>query len=128
MPHGVSPKRFHETDWRIIREAACAHFRTESLEAGADLVESIVGLADAADRPLEVDLRAGGVTVRIPSNRGEFIESDLTLAGEVSSAAKELGATVDPERSADGPDRDRRAGDPRGAAILARRARVRADR
>ena len=65
MPHGVSPKRFHETDWRIIREAACAHFRTESLEAGADLVESIVGLADAADRPLEVDLRAGGVTVRI---------------------------------------------------------------
>ena len=96
MPHGVSPKRFHETDWRIIREAACAHFRTESLEAGADLVESIVGLADAADRPLEVDLRAGGVTVRIPSNRGEFIESDLTLAGEVSSAAKELGATVDP--------------------------------
>jgi len=97
MPFGVSPKRFHETgDWRVIRESACAHFRTDPLETGAGLVESIAGLADAVDRHVEVDLRPGSVTVRIPSNRGELTEADVALAKELSSAAKELGATPDP--------------------------------
>jgi 4a-hydroxytetrahydrobiopterin dehydratase len=96
MPERISPKRFHEFDWRLIRDAACAHFRTASLEAGADLVESIARLADAADRHLEVDLRPGGVTVRIPSTRGDHSEADVALAAEISSAAKELGASVDP--------------------------------
>jgi 4a-hydroxytetrahydrobiopterin dehydratase len=96
MPYGVSPKRFHEVDWRVIREAACAHFRTDSLETGAALVESIAELADAASRPVEIDLRARGVTVRIPSNRGELTEADVALAIELSSAAKELGVSADP--------------------------------
>ena len=96
MPERISPKRFHEFDWRLIRDAACAHFRTESLEAGAGLVESIAELADSANRHIEVDLRPAGVTVRIPSNRGEFVESDVRLAGELSSAAKEMGAFADP--------------------------------
>jgi 4a-hydroxytetrahydrobiopterin dehydratase len=96
MPYGVSPKRFHDADWRVIREAASTHFRTDSLEAGAALVESIAELADAANRHLEVDLRPVGVTVRIPSNRGELTEADVALANELSSAARELGATTDP--------------------------------
>jgi 4a-hydroxytetrahydrobiopterin dehydratase len=96
MPDRISPKRFHEIDWRVIRDAACAHFRTRSFAASADLAEAIARLADAANLRPDVDLRPGGVTVRLPSNRGEFSELDVALAGRISSAGKELGATTDP--------------------------------
>jgi 4a-hydroxytetrahydrobiopterin dehydratase len=96
MTDRISPKRFHELGWRLIRDAASAHFRTESLAAGAAMVDAITRLADAANHHPDVDLRPDGVTVRLHSDRGKFSEEDVALAGQISSAAQDLGASVDP--------------------------------
>ncbi len=97
MGEPIAPRHFHEADWRVIRHAACAHFRTGSFEAGIALVEEIGRLADAANHHPDIDLRSEGVTVRLISNSiGEFSERDVTLAGQISSAARELDAPVDP--------------------------------
>ncbi len=96
MTDRISARRFHETDWRVIRHAACAHFRTGSLSAGAALVDAIARLADVANHHPDVDLRSDGVTVRLNSNSvGEFSERDVELAGQISSAARELGVPID---------------------------------
>jgi 4a-hydroxytetrahydrobiopterin dehydratase len=96
MTDRISPSRVHESGWRVIRDAACAHFRTESFTAGAAMVDAITRLADAANHHPDIDLRPDGVTVRVHSDRGKFSEHDITLAGQISSAAREMGASVDP--------------------------------
>jgi 4a-hydroxytetrahydrobiopterin dehydratase len=97
MAEQISRRRFHEWDWRVIRDAASAHFHTGSFAAGVALVDEIGRLADAASHHPDVDLRADGVTVRLFANReGEYSERDVSLAEQISSAAKELGAAVDP--------------------------------
>jgi 4a-hydroxytetrahydrobiopterin dehydratase len=97
MPERISPKRFHESDWRVIRDAACAHFRTGSLAQGVALATAVARVAEEVELRPEVDLRSSGVTVRIPGYRGEvFSEADVTLAERISSAAKDLGASSDP--------------------------------
>lgn len=97
MTDRISPRRFHEIEWRVVRDTACAHFRTESFAAGADLVAAIARLADAANHHPDIDLRSDGVTVRLPSNSvGKFNEHDVALAKQISSWAREVGASVDP--------------------------------
>jgi 4a-hydroxytetrahydrobiopterin dehydratase len=59
-------------------------------------VDAITRLADAANHQPDIDLRPDGVTVRLHSDRGRFSEHDIALAGEISSAAREQGASVDP--------------------------------
>ena len=97
MTERISPQRFHETGWRLIRDAACAHFPTGSFAAGAELVDAIARLAGEANLHPDVDLRSAGVTVRLSSNNvGEFSEHDVALAAQISSAAQELGVSIDP--------------------------------
>jgi 4a-hydroxytetrahydrobiopterin dehydratase len=97
MANEISPQRFHEWDWRVIRDAASAHFHSGSFAAGVALVEAIGSLAKVASLYPDVDLRTDGVTVRLFANRvGEFSERDVALAEQISSVARELGATVDP--------------------------------
>jgi 4a-hydroxytetrahydrobiopterin dehydratase len=55
MTEQISLREFHEVGWRVVRNDACAHFRTESLAAGAALVDAIVRLADAADHHPNVE-------------------------------------------------------------------------
>jgi 4a-hydroxytetrahydrobiopterin dehydratase len=45
MGEKISPQRFHEVDWRVVRDDACAHFRTGSFAAGVALVDAIGRLA-----------------------------------------------------------------------------------
>jgi 4a-hydroxytetrahydrobiopterin dehydratase len=60
-------------------------------------VDEIGKLADAASHHPDIDLRTGGVTVRLIANRdGEFSERHVALAEQISSAAGELGAAADP--------------------------------
>jgi 4a-hydroxytetrahydrobiopterin dehydratase len=61
----ITPQRFHEVDWRVVRSDACAHFRTGSFAAGVALVDAIGTLAEAANHHPDVDLRSDGVTVRL---------------------------------------------------------------
>ena len=96
MTDRIPPKRFHEVGWRIVRDDASLHFRTDSFGAGVALVDAIGKMVETEhDRPA-VDLRSDGVTVRLGSNReGRFSERDLVLAQQISGAARELGAAAD---------------------------------
>ncbi len=96
MSGSITPARFHEVDWRVMAYAACTHFRTGSLAEGVALAEAISRLAEASSQRPDVDLRSNGVTVRLKvSDTGELSESDVALAGEISTAARELGLPVD---------------------------------
>ena len=96
----ISPRRFHEIGWRVVRDDACAHFRTDSFAAGVALVDAIAELADAANHHPDVDLRPDGVTVRsrtIAADRSSWLsEQDVDLAGQISAAARALGLAADP--------------------------------
>lgn len=100
MSDQISRKRFHEVDWRVVRDDACAHFRTESFAAGVALVDAIGRLADAADHHPDIDLRPDGVTVRLrtttPDHTSRLSEQDVELARQISAVASELGVPVDP--------------------------------
>ena len=96
MTDRIPPKRFHEVGWRIVRDDASLHFRTESFGAGVALVDAIGRMLDTDHDHPAVDLRPDGVTVRLGANReGRFSERDLVLAEQISSAARELGASAD---------------------------------
>ena len=96
MSEPVTPKQFHEVDWRVVRNDACTHVRTGSFAAGLALVGAIGRLADAANHHPDVDLRSDGVTVRLKSGSdGRLSEGDVALARQISAAARELDAPID---------------------------------
>jgi len=101
MTEPISPRQFHEAarveDWRVLFGGACAHFRTGSFAAGVALVDAIGRLAAATNHHPDVDLRNGGVTVRLRSYDIDGLsERDVALAQQISAAARELGVPADP--------------------------------
>ena len=70
--------------WRALDRGVSAWFDTPSLSAGAALVRRIAELGEGLP---DIDLRAGGVRVRVGS---------AELAGAISAAAGELGLVADP--------------------------------
>jgi 4a-hydroxytetrahydrobiopterin dehydratase len=96
MSETITPQRFHEFDWRVVRNDACVHFRTGSFAAGVALVDAIGRLADAEDHHLDVDLRSDGVTVRLRTESGRLGEREVALARQISAVAREQGVPVDP--------------------------------
>jgi 4a-hydroxytetrahydrobiopterin dehydratase len=96
MSETISPKRFHEFDWRVVRSDACGHFRTGSLAAGVALADAIAKLADAAGHQADVDLRAESVTVRLRTDDGRLTEREAALAEQISAAAREREIPADP--------------------------------
>ena len=96
MSDTIPPTRFHGFDWRVIRDDASTHFRTGSFAKGVALVDAIGKLADAANHHPDVDLRYGGVTVRLKTHsEGTLTERDVALARQISEAAREMGVPVD---------------------------------
>src|SRR5712692_3278103 len=97
MSETIKPQRFHEADWRVVRDDASTHFRTGSFALGVALVDAIGRLADAANHYPVVDLRSGGVTVRLRTNEdGGLSQRDVELARQISAAARELDVPADP--------------------------------
>jgi 4a-hydroxytetrahydrobiopterin dehydratase len=99
----ISARRFHEAegveDWRVLGEGACTYFRTGSFAAGARLVDAIGGLAGLDDHHPDVDLRHGGVTVRLITITDDYYGlsgRDLELARRISALAREQGLLADP--------------------------------
>ena len=96
MTETIKPQRFHEVDWRVVRDDASTHFRTGSFATGVALVEAIGKLADAANHHPDVDLRSNGVTVRLrPHDVDGLSEREVELARQISAAARELEVPVD---------------------------------
>ncbi|MGH2819661.1 MAG: pterin-4-alpha-carbinolamine dehydratase, partial [Actinomycetota bacterium] len=62
MSETVTPQRFHEADWRVVRDDAATHFRTGSFAPGVALVNAIGRLADDVNHQPDVVLRPDGVT------------------------------------------------------------------
>ena len=84
-------------DWRVLYDGACAHFRTGSFAVGAEFVDTIATLADAANHHPDVDLRYGSVTVRLVTHEVHGLsERDVQLARQISEEARELELTADP--------------------------------
>jgi 4a-hydroxytetrahydrobiopterin dehydratase len=97
----ITPRQFHQAegldDWRVVKNGACAYYRTGSFTAGVQLVEAIGELADAANHHPDVDLRYMGVTVRLTTHDvGGLSERDVELARQISAAAGELDVPADP--------------------------------
>ncbi len=83
-------------DWRALDAGASAWFDAPSLPAGAALVRRIAELVDGNGLP-DVDLRAGGVRVRIGApGAADPTPVDLALARAISAAAQDLGLAADP--------------------------------
>jgi 4a-hydroxytetrahydrobiopterin dehydratase len=67
--------------------------------AGARLVHAISQLAGLQDHDPDVDLRYGGVTVRLLTITDDYYglsERDVELARQISAVARELGVPADP--------------------------------
>lgn len=97
----LTAKQFQQAagaeDWRALAIGASAWFTAPSHTAGAALVRRVAELAESAGSRPDLDLRAGGVHVRIgaPDSPG-FTGADLAVARTISGAAAELDLAADP--------------------------------
>jgi 4a-hydroxytetrahydrobiopterin dehydratase len=91
----ISPQRFHEHGWRMLRDDACTYFATGSFAKGIELVAAIGEAAAGASAQPDIDLRPEGVTVRLGTHGPVPTEEDLALAERISAAAHELGVPID---------------------------------
>ena len=99
----IPVRQFHETegveDWRVLSDGACAYFSTDSLAAGATLAKAIGNLPSVDEHQVDVDIRRGGVTVRLITNTADYMGMsgrDVELARLISAAAREQGLSADP--------------------------------
>jgi 4a-hydroxytetrahydrobiopterin dehydratase len=102
MTQRISARQFQEAtgveDWRVVLgDRACSYFRTQSFAKGVSLVDAIGVLADAANHHPDVDLRYGGLTVRLWTHDVDGLsQRDIELARQISAAAREQGIPADP--------------------------------
>jgi 4a-hydroxytetrahydrobiopterin dehydratase len=103
MSDRISPRQFHEADgvedWRVLGEGACAYFRTGSFDAGARLVQAISELAGLDANHPNVDVRHGGVFIRLITITDDYYglsERELELARQISALARRQGSPSDP--------------------------------
>jgi 4a-hydroxytetrahydrobiopterin dehydratase len=103
MTEPISPRQFHEAegveDWRLTSEGATAFFRTRSFAESAWFVLAISELQGVEDHRPGVDVRHDGVTVHMITYTGDYFgpsQQDVTLARQISAAARKLGLSADP--------------------------------
>ncbi len=103
MSEHMTPAQFLESDgaedWRILSDGATAYFRTASFSESSRLVHAFGEIDDIDANPPAVDVRAGGVTVRLITLTTEFAgmtDRDLEVARQISATARALGVAADP--------------------------------
>jgi 4a-hydroxytetrahydrobiopterin dehydratase len=103
MTDQISSRQFHESeglaDWRVLGDGASVYFRTGSFAESAKLVQAIGEIPGVEDHPPAVDVRAGGVTVRLLTVADDYYgmtERDVQVARQVSTVARDLGLSADP--------------------------------
>ena len=85
-------------DWRVVGDGATAFFPCESFAASARFAAAIAELPGIAEHPPDVDIRGGGVTVRLLTYADDWYgmsERDLDAARRISGLAREQGLTAD---------------------------------
>ena len=100
---GIAPIDFLRAegleDWRLVSEGAVLFVRTDSLAASARLMAAIAGIPDVEDHPPAIDVRAGGVAVRLITASDDWFgptQRDVESARRISAVVSELGLTGDP--------------------------------
>ncbi|WP_164863640.1 VOC family protein [Agromyces sp. LHK192] len=83
-------------DWPIVFSGPSTWFATESLARSAELAAHLAAV-DGAER-LDLDVRAGGLAVRLVRDLSGMDETHLDLARRLSAAAHEFGVEADPSR------------------------------
>lgn len=86
-------------DWRVLGDGATVYFRTGSFAESTRLVQAIGELPGIHDNPPTVDVREGGVTVRLVTLTQDYAgmtERDAEVARQISVAARDLGLSADP--------------------------------
>jgi 4a-hydroxytetrahydrobiopterin dehydratase len=86
-------------DWRVLSEGAWTFFRTESFAASAEFVRAIADVTDDAGHPPDVDIRPGGMTVRLVTITDDHFgmsQRDVELARQISAVARDQGLSADP--------------------------------
>jgi 4a-hydroxytetrahydrobiopterin dehydratase len=103
MSDRISPQQFQETegveDWRVVGDGACTFFPTRSFAECVALVRAIGELDGVEDHPPAIDVRGGGVTVRVITVEDDHYgmrERDVRVARLISAAARGLGLAADP--------------------------------
>ena len=100
MVEAITPEQFAESpgvgEWRVTANVASATFRTNSFARGVEFIDVIGSLADSANHHPDVDLRYSSVTVRLTTHDVHALsERDVSLARDISHAARDLGITAD---------------------------------
>ncbi|MFZ1489578.1 MAG: VOC family protein [Ilumatobacteraceae bacterium] len=100
VPGEALGERIGTADWQLVF-SAMACYRTASPTQQCDLAAAAAALADDTGFPLLVDLRPGLVIIDSGKDQWEGDAHGLDLdfadlAGNLQSAARELGATADP--------------------------------
>jgi 4a-hydroxytetrahydrobiopterin dehydratase len=103
MSEPISATQFHESagleDWRVLAEGALVFFRTGTLAESARLMQAISEIPGIDEHPPAIDVRAGGVTVRLISVTDEYFgmtDRDVAVARQISDVAARAGVTADP--------------------------------
>ncbi|HSE71109.1 MAG TPA: VOC family protein [Nocardioidaceae bacterium] len=101
VPGAALGERIGTADWQAVF-SAIACYRITSPPQQRDLAAAAAALADDAGFPLLIDLRPGLVIIDSGKDQWEDdahgLKLDFTgLAGNLQTAARELGATADPE-------------------------------
>ena len=98
----MTPQQFEAAegaaDWRVLGDGACAFYATDSVAASARFIAAIAAMDDVDDHPPAIDVRPGGVTVRLLTITAEYAgmtDRDLDLARRISSVARSQGLAAD---------------------------------
>jgi 4a-hydroxytetrahydrobiopterin dehydratase len=87
--HGVG-------EWRPTATVATAKFLTGSFARGVEFIDAIGRLADEANHHPDVDLRYSFVVIRLTTHEIHALsERDVTLARQISAAARALNISAD---------------------------------
>jgi predicted enzyme related to lactoylglutathione lyase len=102
VPGDVLSSGPETADWQVLF-GAMAHYPVDSPAQAAALASAVAGLADDARLPLMVDLRPDGVTIDGGKDQWDDGEGSVTsgfaaLAGQVQTAARDLGLAADRSR------------------------------
>ena len=88
-------------DWRVVSEGACAYYRTSGLAESTRFAATLADVEGFSDQAFGIDIRRGGVLVRMVTERGDLFglsQTDLEVARRISEVAREMGLEADPSR------------------------------